>query len=73
MYKRQLLERCGYEVVRVEATPLPLPDLFPEFAGSWPMKFVHFLGNIAATLWKTLFGFQFVVTAVPAGRAEDRK
>jgi len=69
----ELLERCGYEVVRVEATPLPLPDLFPEFAGSWPMKFVHFLGNIAATLWKTLFGFQFVVTAVPAGRAEDRK
>jgi hypothetical protein len=65
----ELVEQCGFSVEKVEATPLPLPDLFPELAGTALMEAVQFLQNLAANGWKSLFGFQFVVSARVAGPA----
>lgn len=65
---RTLLEECGYRIVKFEATPIPLPDLFPELASSVLLRLVHFLSHQHARLWKSLFAYQFVVSAVPRNR-----
>jgi 2-polyprenyl-3-methyl-5-hydroxy-6-metoxy-1,4-benzoquinol methylase len=62
---RRLLTEAGYRVARLDATPVPVPDLFPELARNWLVRFGHALATGLARLWKALFGYQFVITAVP--------
>lgn len=66
----RLLRESGFRITRFQATPAPLPDLWPEMAGHPFMRLAHGAGRLLARAWKTLFGYQFVVTAVlvePAG------
>jgi glycosyltransferase involved in cell wall biosynthesis len=62
---RALLAETGFRITRLEATPVPLPDLVPELSRSLLIRFIHNLGNRLARFWKSFFGYQFVITAVP--------
>jgi len=64
---RSLLTEAGYRITRLEATPVPLPDLVPEFSKSVLIRLVHGIGCRLARLWKSMFGYQLVISVVPAG------
>ncbi|MEO0080252.1 MAG: bifunctional glycosyltransferase/class I SAM-dependent methyltransferase [candidate division WOR-3 bacterium] len=62
----ELIRSCGLEVAELDVTPVPLPDLFPELARSWPVRLEQWLAQGLARLWKGLFAYQFIIRAVPA-------
>lgn len=60
-----LLAETGFRITRFDATPVPLPDLVPELSGSILIRLMHNLGHAASRSWKSLFAYQFVISAVP--------
>lgn len=59
---RQLLRENNYKIVREGATPLPLLDSFP-ILGSPLLRWIHWIDVVLTSLWKTLFGYQFLFVA----------
>jgi 2-polyprenyl-3-methyl-5-hydroxy-6-metoxy-1,4-benzoquinol methylase len=61
----KLLEDCGYRLVDVIATPLPVQLVLPftEAPVFFPLHEIHF-GLTRA--WKRMLGYQFVIRAKPA-------
>ncbi|MEO0108628.1 MAG: bifunctional glycosyltransferase/class I SAM-dependent methyltransferase [candidate division WOR-3 bacterium] len=59
---RQLLKSAGFEVSNLEATPVPLPDILGH---NLLVRFVHLVGRGLSRVWKTMFGYQFVIVARP--------
>jgi 2-polyprenyl-3-methyl-5-hydroxy-6-metoxy-1,4-benzoquinol methylase len=71
---RQLIERCGYKVVRFDYTNLPFELAFESTARSRLLRAVDLFYHLLVRLWPTLFGYQFVaeaeVRALEAARGE---
>lgn len=59
---RKLLEECSLRGIEIAATPIPVQVVFPFCESKWflPLHEVHYF---LVRLWKTLFGYQFVVRA----------
>lgn len=60
---KRLLEDSGFSVVKLTATPPPLPEVWSMTAPSRPLYFLHVLSNIVTTAWKSLFAYQFLLIA----------
>jgi glycosyltransferase involved in cell wall biosynthesis len=59
----QLITSCGYHIKSIDATPIPLPTMFPFLAKNPIFRIIHFSGNQLSLFWKTLFAYQFIITA----------
>lgn len=59
---RRLLSQAGFMVVRVDATPIPLPSLHPVFRSA-PWSWLHAFSHLLASVWKRLFAYQFILEA----------
>jgi 2-polyprenyl-3-methyl-5-hydroxy-6-metoxy-1,4-benzoquinol methylase len=60
----EMVERAGYRIREVEATPLPVQLVFP-FTRAKAFAPLHQAHYALARLHKRLFAYQFVMTAVP--------
>jgi len=65
---RELMREASCSVRDVTPTPLPVQIVFPFTESKWfaPLHAIHYG---LTRCWKTLFAYQFVVTAVPQHRA----
>ena len=61
----KLIERQGFTIRRIEPVGLPLDALGLEGTGG---KLVRLADSMLLSLWPTLFGYQFIIEAVPADR-----
>ncbi len=59
---RKLVERQGFTVRRIESVGLPLDALGVEGTKARAMRL---LDSVLVNLWPTMFGYQFIVEAVP--------
>ncbi|HTL70394.1 MAG TPA: methionine biosynthesis protein MetW, partial [Candidatus Eisenbacteria bacterium] len=59
---RNLLRQANYKILRTESTPLPLMDVLPVFR-LFPLRLIHWIDVALSTVWKGLFGYQFVFLA----------
>jgi SAM-dependent methyltransferase len=63
---RELFAQAGFEIVTVQPTAIPVGLVVPPtFEHSPPVRFAERVSYALARIWKTLFAYQFVVTAVP--------
>jgi SAM-dependent methyltransferase len=60
-----LLARGGFRVERMRPTGVPVGLALPRIAGTLPVRAAERLSYLLAGAWKTLFAYQFVVTAAP--------
>ena len=60
---KQLIRKCSYRISEVDSTPIPLPTIFPFLENNALLRIVHFFGNQLSLFWKTLFAYQFIITA----------
>lgn len=61
---KHMIENCGYNIVDVAATPIPVQLALP-FTDHLIFAPLHELHYLLVRLWRTLLGYQFVVQAVP--------
>jgi 2-polyprenyl-3-methyl-5-hydroxy-6-metoxy-1,4-benzoquinol methylase len=73
---RQLLEKCGYKVLRFHYTNLPFELVFESTAKSRVLRAVDHLYHLLTRIWPTLFAYQFVaeveVRSLEAARGEGQ-
>ena len=62
---RQLFDEAGFRIDTVEPTAVPLEVALPFLRGRLALRALERLSYALALLWKTLFAYQFVVTAHP--------
>jgi glycosyltransferase involved in cell wall biosynthesis/ubiquinone/menaquinone biosynthesis C-methylase UbiE len=62
---KQLATDSGFDVISVNATPIPLPILLPSTSRGHSLSFLHFLNWGLTKLRSTLFGYQFVLVCRP--------
>jgi glycosyltransferase involved in cell wall biosynthesis len=62
---RQLAAESGFDVISVNATPIPLPVIFPATGQGRSLSFLHFLNWGLTKLRSTLFGYQFILVCRP--------
>ncbi len=60
---RQLIEKCGYKVLRFDYTNLPFELAFESTRRSGVVRLVDWVYHLLTRLWPTLFGYQFVAEA----------
>lgn len=65
---RDLLARCGFRIVRVCPTGIPVGLGVPRFADSLPVRLAERVCYGLAHMRMTLFAYQFVVRAEPVER-----
>lgn len=58
-----LLRRAGFRIETVESSAVPVGLALPSMDGSWPVRALERLSFECARVWKTLFAYQFVVSA----------
>jgi SAM-dependent methyltransferase len=63
---RALLEDNGFRIASVETTAMPLELAFPALARPPLAPLARGASLLAARVWPTLFGYQFVFEAAPA-------
>ncbi len=63
---RDLLESAGFRIQTVRPTGVPVGLAAPSLAGSVPVRAAERVSYLVAGVWKTMFAYQFVVTARPA-------
>lgn len=69
---RRLIAQAGFRVVRVDATPIPLPSLHPVFKSA-PWSWLHAFNHFLARVWKRMFAYQFILEAVPVHEPRDSR
>ena len=62
---KQLAADSGFDVVSVNATPIPLPVMLPATRQGRSLSFLHFLNWGLTKLRSTLFGYQFILVCRP--------
>ena len=60
---RDFLDEAGLEVLRLTATPIPLPLVVPERFHGRLLAVTHSANAWMARRWMTMFGYQFVAVA----------
>jgi 2-polyprenyl-3-methyl-5-hydroxy-6-metoxy-1,4-benzoquinol methylase len=60
---RSFLDEAGLEVLRLTATPIPLPLVVPERFHGRLLAITHSANAWMARCWMTMFGYQFVAVA----------
>jgi 2-polyprenyl-3-methyl-5-hydroxy-6-metoxy-1,4-benzoquinol methylase len=60
---RSFLAEAGLDLVKLIATPVPLPLVVPGRFQGRAFGFIHALNARIANAWKTMFGYQFVAVA----------
>ena len=63
---KKFVERQGFTIRRIEPVGLPLDALGLQGVSS---KVVRLVDQVVLSLWPTLFGYQFIIEASPAGRS----
>jgi 2-polyprenyl-3-methyl-5-hydroxy-6-metoxy-1,4-benzoquinol methylase len=63
----QMMREVSCEILEIVATPVPVQIVLP-FTESRLFAPLHEILYFVTRSWKTAFGYQFVVLAVPAGR-----
>lgn len=58
---KQLADDSGFDVISVNATPIPLPVILPSTSKGHSLSFLHFLNWGLTKLRSTLFGYQFIL------------
>mgnify|MGYP004702563295 CR=1 FL=1 len=61
----ELFARSGFSVERLESSGVPVSLALPRWRETAPVRGMERLSFLSARLWKTLFAYQFVVTARP--------
>jgi len=62
---KKLASDSGLDVISIDATPIPLPIMFPATSRGRYLSFIHFLNWCLTKLRRTLFGYQFVLVCQP--------
>lgn len=62
---KKLAADSGFDVIRVNATPIPLPTILPAAETGRSLSFLHLLNWGLTKLRKTLFGYQFILVCRP--------
>jgi glycosyltransferase involved in cell wall biosynthesis len=62
---RQLVNDSGFDVISVNATPIPLPVILPSTSKGNSLSFLHYLNWGLTKLRRTLFGYQFIIVCRP--------
>jgi glycosyltransferase involved in cell wall biosynthesis len=62
---KQLADDSGFDVISVNATPVPLPVMLPSTSKGRSLSFLHFLNWGLTKLRSTLFGYQFILVCRP--------
>jgi hypothetical protein len=62
---KQLADDSGFDVISVNATPVPLPVILPSTSRGHSLSFLHFLNWCLTKLRSTLFGYQFILVCRP--------
>lgn len=62
---KQLAADSGFDVISINATPIPLPTMMPSTSKGRSLSFLHFFNWGLTRLRKTLFGYQFVLICRP--------
>ena len=60
---KNLLERAGYKIEKVQYTGLPFEIVFETVGKSILMKTVDSMYSVMANLWPSLFAYQFIIKA----------
>ena len=60
---RQLLRDADLEILRLTATPVPLPLVVPVRYHGLLLNTIHGLSAMVARVWKTMFAYQFIAIA----------
>jgi SAM-dependent methyltransferase len=68
---RELFRECGLRIRSVAVTSVPFERAFAPNGASIPLRAAEWFSFQLACAWKTLFAYQFVVTAVPADDAAN--
>jgi SAM-dependent methyltransferase len=66
---RELFAGAGFALTRLEPTGVPVGLAVPHLDGTALVTFAEWLSYALARTWKTLFAYQFVVTARPKEEA----
>jgi glycosyltransferase involved in cell wall biosynthesis len=62
---KQMISESGFDVVSVDATPIPLPLIIPATSKGRPLSFLHLFNRGLTKVRKTLFGYQFILVCRP--------
>jgi len=57
---KRLLRGAGLEILKLDATPVPLPLVVPERYHGRTLDALHRVNAASARAWKTMLGYQFV-------------
>jgi len=60
---RRFLHEAGLQIEQLAVTPVPLPLIVPLRYHGRCLRAIHWLNAACARIWKTMFGYQFVVVA----------
>ena len=62
---KELLAACGFHIEDLRATTVPIGLVFPRGRHSVALRALEHVSYGFATLWKTMFAYQFVIIARP--------
>lgn len=62
---KQLADDSGFDVISVNATPIPLPVMLPSTSKGHSLNFLHLLNWGLTKVRSTLFGYQFILVCRP--------
>jgi glycosyltransferase involved in cell wall biosynthesis len=62
---KQLAAESGFDVISVNATPIPLPVMLPATRQGSSLSFLHFINWGLTKVRSTLFGYQFILVCRP--------
>ena len=62
---KKLVDDSGFDVISVNATPIPLPVMLPSTSKGRSLGFLHLLNWGLTKLRSTLFGYQFILVCRP--------
>ena len=62
---QDLLHACGFRIETMRSSGVPMGLALPQWEGSAAVRALERLSYESARWWKTLFGYQFIVTAAP--------
>jgi glycosyltransferase involved in cell wall biosynthesis len=69
----EMVRQSGLKVQDVTVTPLPLPRVFPRFSKTWIGRIAYRALISLTRVFRTLFGYQFLIEGNKVGYREDRE